>query len=113
MRVKRGVTAHAKHKKVLKSTKGYLGSYHKLIKRAKEAMWHAGDYSAKHRRRRQSDFRALWISRINAALQPFEIKYGNFIDKMNKADVKLNRKVVAWLAADKPELFEKLVNEVK
>jgi large subunit ribosomal protein L20 len=113
MRVKRGVAAHKKHKKVLKSTKGYLGSNHKLIKRAREAMWHAGDYAHAHRRRKGGDFRVMWISRINAALTPFGIRYSEFIAKLDKKNIKLNRKVIALMALDKPEVFAKIVNEIQ
>lgn len=113
MRVKRGVAAHAKHKKVLKLTKGYLGSYHKLIKRAKEAMWHAGDYSFKHRRRRASDYRSNWISTISAELTKYDMRYNEFMNKLAKANVKLNRKILAVLALDKPEVFKAVVEKVK
>lgn len=113
MRIKRGVVAHKKHKKVLKATKGYLGSNHKLIKRAREAMWHAGDYSFRHRRRRASDYRALWIGSINSGVKAEGIRYSEFINMLKKSGVELNRKVLAWLAVDYPSTFSKLVNEVK
>lgn len=113
MRVKRGVSAHRKHKKLLKATKGYLGSNHKLIKRAKEAYLHAGEYAHAHRRRRGSDFRMLWISRINTALRPFGVKYSVFINELAKKKVIIDRKNLAMLALDKPEVFAKIVQEVK
>lgn len=113
MRVKRGVSAHKKHKKLLKLAKGYQTSYHKLIKRAKEAVWHAGDYSVKHRRRRQSDFRKLWIQRINAALFDQNIKYSEFINKLIKSNIKLNRKVLAEIAVEYPQSFIKIVEFIK
>lgn len=113
MRIKRGVSAHKKHKKLLKATKGYLGSNHKLIKRAKEAMWHAGAYSSRHRKRRASDYRTLWISRINAALTPHDVKYSQFINLMMKANIVLDRKVLAALALDRPKDFDAVVALIK
>lgn len=113
MRVKRGVVAHKKHKKVLKLTKGYLGSNHKLIKRAKEALLHAGEYAHAHRRRKGSDFRVLWISRINTALRTHNLRYSEFINKLSKNNVNLNRKVLALLALDKPAVFDKIVESIK
>lgn len=113
MRVKRGLASHAKHKKLLKLTKGYQGTYHKNVKRAKEALWHAGDYSARHRKRRAADFRTLWIQRINAALQPHDIKYSRFINMLLVKNIKLNRKVLASLALDQVEVFNKIVEFVK
>lgn len=113
MRVKRGVTAHKKHKKVLKLTKGYLGSNHRLIKRAKEALLHAGEYAHAHRRRKGSDFRMLWISRINTALRSHNLRYGEVINKLDNKNILLNRKVLALLALDKPQVFDKIIEEIK
>lgn len=113
MRVKRGVTAHKKHKKLLKATKGYTGSYSRLVKRAHEALLHAGEYSKQSRRKRTGDFRSLWIGRINAGLTEYGVRYSDFINLLNKSNIKLNRKVMADLALDHPKSFRELVALVK
>jgi large subunit ribosomal protein L20 len=113
MRIKRGTTKNRKHKKVLKSTKGYRLSYSISIKRAKEAALHAGQYSFAHRRKRGNDFRRLWIKRINAALSQFDMKYSSFMSSLKKANITLNRKVLADLALDHPEEFKAVVEAVK
>jgi len=113
MRIKRGTTKKQKHKKILKRTKGYRLSYSKLYKRAKEASLHAGQYSFAHRKKRQSQFRRTWISRINAALSTFGLKYKDFISALAKKNIKLDRKILANLALDNPETFNKIVEFVK
>lgn len=113
MRIKRGVNTKRKHKKVLAETKGYRLSYRKLIKRAKEALLHAGQYSYNDRKKRSGQFRRLWIKRINAALSAHDVKYSVFINKLKIAKVDLNRKVLASLALDNPEVFKAVVEEVK
>ena len=113
MRVKRGVSAHKKHKKLLKRNKGYTLSNSGLIKRAKEASLHAGQYSKKHRRARASQFRITWINRISAGLSEYNIRYSDFINLLNKANIKLNRKVMADLALDHANAFKSLVEMIK
>lgn len=113
MRVKRGVTKRRKHKKVLKLTKGYTLSNSKLFRRAKQAQLHAGQYSMAHRRKRAGQFRKLWIQRINAALSPFDLSYSKFIAGLKKAQIELDRKVLADLALDHSEEFKAVVEAVK
>ncbi len=113
MRVKRGTTKKSKHNKVLKSTKGYRLSYNNLYRRAKEAMAHAGQYSYAHRRRRKSQKRTEWIKIISAGLVGTDLTYGEFINKLNKSDLGLNRKMLSELAIENPEQFAKIVEGLK
>jgi large subunit ribosomal protein L20 len=113
MRVKRGKTKRQKHKKELKKAKGYRLSYSKLYRRAKEANLHAGEYSFAHRKKRQGQFRRLWITRINSALKESGMKYKDFIAALKTKNVELDRKVLAGLALDYPETFKTIVEFVK
>ncbi|MBD3280610.1 50S ribosomal protein L20 [Candidatus Dojkabacteria bacterium] len=113
MRIKRGKTKRAKHKKVLKQAKGYRLTYSKLYRRAKEARLHAGEYSFAHRKKRKGQFRKLWIQRINAALRNENIKYSDFINKLKKANIELDRKILAELAYAQPEAFKAVVKAAK
>jgi large subunit ribosomal protein L20 len=113
MRIKRGKTKRAKHKRLLKLNKGYRLSYSKLWKRGKEARLHAGAYSFAQRKKRAGQFRRLWIERINAALKEEGLSYSKFINKLNTANVQLDRKVLAALALDNPEAFKAVVSKVK
>ena len=97
-RVKRGVQAHAKHKKVLKAAKGYYGARSRTFKVAKQAVIKAGQYAYRDRRQRKRQFRALWIVRINAAARECGMSYSRFMDGLNKAGVVIDRKVLADLA---------------
>lgn len=108
MRVKGGLIQRKKHKKVLAAAKGYRGSRSKLFRKAQEAVWHAGAYAFAGRKDRKSNFRRLWIIRINAALQPFNIKYSQFIKTMKEKNILLDRKILSNLANDYPDVFEKL-----
>lgn len=112
MRVKRGTTKKAKHKKVLNQTKGFRLSYSKLYKRAKEALLHAGQYSFSHRKKRKSQFRRLWIERISAGLSRHDMSYSKFIDALNKKNIKLNRKMLAELSLNNQDVFDKVVESV-
>ena len=112
-RVKRGVTGHAKHKKVLKAAKGYYGRRKNTIRIAKQAVEKAGQYASRDRKRRKRSFRALWIQRINAAVRPFGLNYSKFIDGLNKAGITLNRKVLADIAYDDQKSFSDLVAKAK
>ncbi|MCP4168034.1 MAG: 50S ribosomal protein L20 [Chloroflexi bacterium] len=112
-RVKRGVTGHARHKKVLKLTKGHFGARHRLFKTANESMIHALLYSYRDRRRRKRDFRRLWITRINAASRQHDLSYSRFIYGLKQADVRLDRKILADLAVHEPKAFEAVVDVAK
>jgi len=102
-RVKRGVVAHAKHKKVLDKAKGYYGARRKVFRVAKQAVIKAGQYAYRDRRQRKRQFRALWIARINAAARENGMSYSRLIDGMNKANIEVDRKVLADIAVfDKP-----------
>ena len=108
-RVKRGVTAHARHKKVLKAAKGYYGRRSTAIRTAKAAVDKAAQYSYRDRKNRKRSFRALWIQRINAAAREHGLTYGRFIDGLGKAGVEVDRKVLADLAVREPAAFQALV----
>jgi large subunit ribosomal protein L20 len=108
-RVKRGVTSHQRHKKVLAFTKGHRGTKHRLIKRANESMLHSLSYAYFHRRERKGDMRRLWILRVNAACRARGMTYGRFIDGLNKAGIAINRKMLADMAVREPESFSSLV----
>jgi large subunit ribosomal protein L20 len=99
-RVKRGVTSHAKHKKVLEQAKGFRGRRKNTIRTAKAAVDRAGQYAYRDRRNKKRSFRALWIQRINAAARTEGLTYSQFINGMNKAGIELDRKVLAAIAAD-------------
>ncbi len=105
-RVKRGVTARARHKKILKLTKGHYGARHRLFKTANESMIHAHVYAYRDRRRRKRDFRRLWITRINAASRQNGMSYSKFMYGLKQADVQLDRKILADLAMNEPKAFE-------
>ncbi len=107
-RVKRGVTARARHKKVLKQAKGYYGARSRVYRVAKQAVIKAGQYAYRDRRQRKRQFRALWIVRINAAAREFGLSYSRFIAGLNKASVAIDRKVLADLAVRDKEAFAEL-----
>ncbi len=112
-RVKRGVTAHARHKKVLKAAEGYYGRRKSTIRIAKQAVEKAGQYAYRDRRVKKRNFRALWIQRINAAVRDHGLTYGRFIDGLSKAEVAVDRKVLSDLAITQPEAFAALVTKAK
>ncbi len=107
-RVKRGVTAHRRHKKILAMAKGYRGGRRKLFKTANEAVMRALAYAYRHRRERKGDFRRLWIQRINAAARLHGIKYSQFINGLKAAQITLDRKILAELAVNNPAEFARL-----
>ncbi len=112
-RVKRGVTAHARHKKILKKAKGYYGARRKIYRVAKQAVIKAGQYAYRDRRQRKRQFRTLWIARINAAARSNGITYSRFIAGLKKACIEIDRKVMADIAVfDKPA-FTALVEKAK
>src|SRR3989337_4369291 len=104
-RVKRGVTAHKKHKKILKAAEGRRGAKHKLVRPAKEAALHALTYALRARRARKAQFRSLWIARINAASREAGLSYGRLMSAMRTAGVELDRKGLADMAACDPQAF--------
>ena len=112
-RVKRGVTSHAKHKKVLKSVKGQWGRRKNTIRIAKQAMEKALQYAYRDRRAKKREFRSLWIQRINAGVRAEGITYSKFINGLNKSNIKLDRKVLADLAYNDPESFKTIVKKVQ
>jgi large subunit ribosomal protein L20 len=112
-RVKRGVTAHAKHKKVLKAAKGYYGRRKNTIRVAKQAVEKAQQYAFRDRKRRKRTFRALWIQRLNAAVRPFGLNYSRFIAGLSKAGILVDRKVLSDLAISEPATFEAIVGQAK
>ena len=112
-RVKRGVTAHRRHKKILKQAKGYYGARSRVFRVAKQAVTKAGQYAYRDRRQRKRQFRALWIQRINAAVREHGMTYGRFMDGLNKAGIELDRKVLADMAGNEPDAFKLLVDAAK
>ncbi len=112
-RVKRGVTAHAKHKKVLKAAKGFYGRRKNTIRVAKQAVERAQQYAYRDRKNRKRSFRALWIQRINAAVHEHGLTYGRFIDGLNKAGIEIDRKILSDMAIHEPQAFVTLVGKAK
>ena len=112
-RVKRGVTAHAKHKKVLKAAKGFYGRRKNTIRTAKAAVDKSLQYAYRDRKARKRNFRALWVQRINAAVREHGLTYGRFIDGLNKAGIEIDRKVLSDMAIHEPQAFAALVAKAK
>jgi large subunit ribosomal protein L20 len=112
-RVKRGVVARERHKKVLKKAKGYYGARSRTYKVAKQAVTKAGQYAYRDRRQRKRQFRALWIVRINAAARQYGLSYSRLIDGLKKADVEVDRKVMADLAVHDQVAFAALAEKAK
>src|SRR3954465_14137766 len=112
-RVKRGVTSHAKHKKVFKATKGHYGRRRNTIRIAKQSMEKAMQYAYRARKNKKRTFRALWIQRLNAAVRPFGLNYSKFIDGLAKAGVTADRKVLSDIAITEPGAFQAIVEKAK
>lgn len=108
-RVKRSVTARARHKKILRKAKGYYGARNRTFRVAKQAVIKAGQYAYRDRRKRKSHFRAIWIMRINAAARQHGMTYSSFMNGLNKGSVMIDRKVLADLALHDPQAFKRLV----
>jgi large subunit ribosomal protein L20 len=108
-RIKRGVTKHRRHKKILKAARGFHASSHRNYKWAKEAVLHAWSYAYRHRRERKGEFRRLWIVRIGAACREAGTTYSQFMHGLKLAGVELDRKILADLAVQDPPAFAKLV----
>lgn len=112
-RVKSGVTAQARHKKVLDKAKGYYGARSKLFKTAKQAVIKAGQYAYRDRRQRKRQFRALWIARINAAARLHGLSYSRLINGLSRANVDIDRKVLADIAVHDPAAFGAIAEQAK
>lgn len=112
VRIKRGVTSHKRHKKILEAAKGYRMTRHRLVQVATEAILHAGEYAFAGRRHRKRQMRRLWIMRMNAALHAVSLKYSSFISIMKKKNIIIDRKILATLAGNE-SFFKALVNEIK
>jgi large subunit ribosomal protein L20 len=112
-RVKRGVTAHARHKRVLEQAKGFYGRRKNTIRIAKQAVEKAGQYAYRDRKTRKRNFRALWIQRINAGAREHGLTYSRFMAGVSAAGLELDRKILADLAMNEPEAFAALVAQVK
>ena len=112
-RVKRGVTSHAKHKKVLKAVKGQWGRRKNTIRVARQAMEKAMQYAYRDRRTKKRDFRSLWIQRSNAGVRAEGLTYSKFINGLNKSGIKLDRKILAEIAYDNPEAFKTIVKKAQ
>ena len=112
-RVTRGVVARKRHKKILKKAKGYYGARSRVFRVAKQAVTKAGQYAYRDRRQRKRQFRALWITRINAQSRANGLSYSNLINGLKKADIILDRKVLADLAVHDKPAFAEVVNQAK
>lgn len=112
-RVKRGMIAHAKHKKIIKMAKGYRGRNKNVFRMAKERVEHGLQYAYRDRRRKKTDMRQLWIARINAAVRANGMVYSKFIGGLKKIGIELDRKVMADLAVNNPKEFSALVEKAK
>ena len=112
-RVKRGVTSHAKHKKVLKAVKGQWGRRKNTIRVARQAMEKAMQYAYRDRRNKKREFKSLWIQRINAGVRTEGMTYSRFIHGLNKSGIKLDRKILAEIAYDNPEAFKTIVKKAQ
>ena len=112
-RVKRGVTTHARHRKVIKKAKGYYGRRKNTFRVARQAVEKAGQYAYRDRRQKKRNFRSLWIQRINAAVRAHGLTYGRFINGLDKAGVEVDRKVLADLAVREPDAFKVLVEKAQ
>jgi large subunit ribosomal protein L20 len=112
-RVKRGVTAHKRHKRLLQDAEGRVGTRSRLIKPAREALLHAMAYATRDRKQRKRQMRALWIVRINAAVRSHGWTYGRFIQGLKAADIEIDRKILADLAVRDAGTFTKIVEAAK
>jgi len=111
-RVSRGVTAKARHKKVIKRAKGYYGRRKNVFRVAVQAVEKGMQYAYRDRRKRKTDFRGLWIQRINAGVRKHGLTYSQFINGLKKSSIEIDRKILADLAVNQPEVFKALVDKV-
>src|ERR1700744_3167435 len=112
-RIKRGTVSRRKHNKLLGLTKGYRGTKSTLVKVAKEAALHAGQYAYNGRKQKKQDFRTLWITRIGEAVKKEGLSYSVFIDRLHKANIGLDRKILSNLIVEDPQTFKQIVEKVK
>jgi large subunit ribosomal protein L20 len=112
-RVKRGVTTHARHQKILDLAKGYRGRNSTNYRQARERVEHGLQYAYRDRRKKKSSFRSLWIQRINAGVREYGLTYSRFIDGLAKSGIEIDRKIIAGLAANDPKSFAVIVNKAK
>ncbi len=112
-RVSRGVTARARHKKVIKRAKGYYGRRKNVFRVAVQAVERGMQYAYRDRKKRKSDFRGLWIQRINAAVRMHGMTYSQFINGLKKAAIQIDRKILAELAVNQPEIFKALIEKAQ
>ena len=112
-RIKRGVTARARHKKVIEQAKGYRGRRKNIYRVAKQAVTKAGQYAYRDRRQRKRQFRALWITRINAAAREHGLSYSRFMDGLHKADIQIDRKLLAEMAVNEKTAFTRLAEQAR
>jgi large subunit ribosomal protein L20 len=112
-RVKRGVTKHARHRKVIGRAKGYYGRRKNTFRAANQAVEKSGQYAYRDRKQKKRVFRALWIQRINAAARAHGLTYGRFINGLGRAGVEVDRKMLADLAVHEPEAFKSLVDQAQ
>lgn len=113
MRVKRGIVSHRRHKKLLESVKGFRMTRRRLVRVAKEASLHAGQYAYAGRKLRKTQFRKLWITRISHAVKPMGVSYSRFIEKLKKANIQIDRKVLSDLIISDNEVFKAIVDKAK
>jgi large subunit ribosomal protein L20 len=113
VRVKRGYVARRRRKKLLKRAKGFRGSLSKLFRPSHQAVIRAMSYATAHRRKRKGDFRAIWITRINAAVRQYGLTYGKFMNGLKRAKILIDRKMLAEMAVNDQETFKKLAESVK
>ena len=111
-RVKRGVIAGARHKKILKLARGYNGARSRVFRVAKQAVIKAGQYAYRDRRQKKRQFRSLWITKINAAARLNNLSYSKFMNYLHKSDLEIDRKILADIAANNPEKFSNIVKSV-
>lgn len=112
-RIKRGVTSHRRHKKVLELTKGHKGGRSKLIREAKSSLLHAGQYAFAGRKLRKRDMRRLWIIQLGNAVRAEDMSYSKFMAGLKSKKIELDRKILADIAVNDPESFKKIIAEIK
>lgn len=113
MRVKRGVTSKAKHHKLFQANKGYRMTKRRLVRVAREAYLHAGEYAFAGRKQKKRDFRRLWITRISETVRDNGLSYSLFINKLKAANIQVDRKILANLIVENPEVFAEIVSKAK
>ncbi len=113
MRVTRGLTSHAKHKKLYKANKGYQMTKRRLVRVAKEAYLHAGEYAFAGRKDKKRDFRRLWITRISEAVKLRGLSYSSFIYQLKVANIQIDRKILANLVVENPDTFDQILTNIR